>query len=32
MANSINSGVGNTFTVYASAARTATPDTQEFEL
>lgn len=32
MANNITSGVGNAHTVYASAARTATPDTEELEL
>src|SRR5687767_3759143 len=32
MANVITGGVGRTFSVLPSAARTATPDTQEFEL
>lgn len=32
MANVIVGGVGRQHTVYASAARTATPDTQELEL
>lgn len=32
MANVITAGVGSAFQVLASAARTATPDTQEFEL
>lgn len=32
MANNIATGVGRSFTVFASAARTATPDTEEKEL
>lgn len=32
MANVITAAVGRSHTVYASAARTATPDTQELEL
>jgi hypothetical protein len=32
MANNIHGGVGQAFTIFASAARTATPDTEEFEL
>lgn len=32
MANQIFAGVGNHFQVYSSTARTATPDTMEFEL
>lgn len=32
MANVITGGVGRSFAVFTSAARTATPDTQEFEL
>lgn len=32
MANVITGGVGRSFAIFASAARTATPDTQEFEL
>ncbi|MER5252907.1 hypothetical protein [Streptomyces sp. NPDC002855] len=32
MANNIRGGVGHSHTVYASAARTATPDTEELEL
>lgn len=32
MANNINRSAGNSFTVLPSAARTATPDTEEFEL
>jgi hypothetical protein len=32
MANVLNGSVDNNFTVYESAARTATPDTQEYEL
>jgi hypothetical protein len=32
MANNIVGPAGQNFSIYASAARTATPDTQEFEL
>lgn len=32
MANNINHAVGRSHTVYASAARTTTPDTEELEL
>lgn len=32
MANVITAGAGSSFTIYASAARTATPDTSEIEL
>lgn len=32
MANNIRGGVGRSHTVYASAARTTTPDTEELEL
>lgn len=32
MANNITAAVGRSHTVYASAARTATPDTEELEL
>lgn len=32
MANNIHPGSGHVFTVFASAARTGTPDTEEFEL
>lgn len=32
MANNIRAAVGRSHTVYASAARTATPDTEELEL
>lgn len=32
MANNINGGAGRSFQVWASAARTATPDTEEWEI
>jgi hypothetical protein len=32
MANNVNGNVGARFTIFASAARTATPNTEEFEL